>query len=231
MAPAVDDDKSLPLLRQSRDQRFVVHVAGMMEAHARQFARQASRIGRELPAFPRQAQGMPGLEAARVERWLRGRAQDDGAAVVFGQLAQHPDGRDEQRARQGLRLVEYDDAFRDVVQLPAARGSRREKALEELHIGGEDDGHPLLGAGSPHEVRNETRRVGRNPSGVQRSGIESPQTLGQCGEGVALPVRQTGMMAGDDRRAGRRRSCPRRRPSARLWRRRPWRDRPSASRL
>ena len=82
---------------------------------------------------------MAGGEVARIERGLGGGAEDDRAAVVAREFVERLRARREQRARQGLRFVEDDDAAGDIVQLAAARGARGEQALEELHIGGDDD--------------------------------------------------------------------------------------------
>ena len=139
MLAAVDDDQPLIGAGKRRDQRRIVHVAAMDDRDALQLLRQPRRVGRQLPAGEGKRRRMAGGEVARVERRLRGGAEHDRAAVVARQFVQRLRARSEQRARQGLRLVEDDDAAGDVVQLAAARGARGEQALEELHVGGDDD--------------------------------------------------------------------------------------------
>src|SRR5262249_61043541 len=75
----------------------------------------------------------------RRKRRLRRRAQDDGRAIVAGQLIKDRDARAKQLQWQGLRLIEDDDTPCDVVQLPALAGSVREQALEKLYSGRDDD--------------------------------------------------------------------------------------------
>src|ERR1700728_3814935 len=88
---------------------------------------------------------MPGFEVACIERGLRGRAQDDCAAIVARKFVKRLCAGREQGTRQGLRLIEDDDAVGDVVQLAAARGAGGEQAFEQLHVGGDDDGRgPIL---------------------------------------------------------------------------------------
>ena len=61
-------------------------------------------------------------------------------------------GRDQDRSVPTPTLVEDDDGIDDVVQPAAARGAAGEQALEELHVGGDDDGCGPIFHRKPHLV-------------------------------------------------------------------------------
>ena len=133
--------------RQRGDQRRIVHVAAMHEPDALELLRQPCGIGRQFAAGERKPRRMrPCRRIARASSAGCVAVQSTIVQpIVAGELVERLRARREQRTRQGLRLVEDDDAAGDVVQLAAARGARGEQAFEELHVGGDDDGRgPVL---------------------------------------------------------------------------------------
>ena len=86
------------------------------------------------------ARGEPFLRPERgmIEGRLRCGAKENRATQLASQLVQHAARGRYQTRWQGLAFVENDDAASDVVQLAAARGTVREQAFEQLHIGGDD---------------------------------------------------------------------------------------------
>nr|WP_284540040.1 hypothetical protein [Pleomorphomonas sp. T1.2MG-36] len=133
---AVDDCQGLRPRGKRRDQRAIVHLADKFQPGAAQLLAQHRRVRRQLAPFETEAVR---LERLIAERRLRRRAEHHGCAVVVGQFLDGPHDRDQERSRQRLRLVEHDHRTGDVVQFATARRSVREQALEQLHVGGDDD--------------------------------------------------------------------------------------------
>ncbi len=130
---AVHDDERLILSAQGIYQRRVVHRPREFELRSPEFAGKPSGVRRQLPAIERQAREA----VTQTQRRLRRRAEENGASVVGRQFLYRAQDRDQQVARQGLSLVQYDHRPSDIVQLAATRGARREQAFEQLHGGGD----------------------------------------------------------------------------------------------
>ncbi|MCV2449018.1 hypothetical protein E3D03_017295 [Paracoccus sp. DMF] len=135
MGAAVDDDHPLWRVAQCLDQGSVVHLAALHDAGAAQFAGEPHRIRRQFAPLQRQAAL---FQLAAIEGGLRRRAKHHRTAVMRAERVNHPQSGHQQLAWKGLRLVQHNHRAGDIVQLATARGARREKAFEELHIGRDD---------------------------------------------------------------------------------------------
>lgn len=81
-----------------------------------------------------------------IEGRLSGGREDHGGAVALGQPGQGGQGGDGEILRQGLNLVEEDDAARQPVELAAGGRAVGEEGFEDLHAGGDDErGVPVFG--------------------------------------------------------------------------------------
>ena len=97
---------------------------------------EAGRVGRDLlrVEFRRKA------PEQRLKGRLGGRAEDGRGVVMLDELGDGADAGGKIVAREGLRLVEDDDAVGDVVELAAAAAAVGVERLEELHRRRHHDG-------------------------------------------------------------------------------------------
>ena len=104
---------------------------------------EAGRVGRDLlrVEFRRKA------PEQRLKGRLGGRAEDGRGVVMLDELGDGTDAGGKVVAREGLRLVEDDDAVGDVVELAAAAAAVGVERLEELHRSRHHDGGVPVFAG------------------------------------------------------------------------------------
>ena len=102
---AVEDDQTLGVIPQSRQQILIAHVSGPFDRRAPQFFRQTFRRGRQFTAFKRQTHGLTVGEVSLVEGGLCRGAQNNRAAVISGQFVERhePTVPRDAAAMSGLR--------------------------------------------------------------------------------------------------------------------------------
>lgn len=77
---------------------------------------------------------------------MSGGAKEDGTAVGADEFAEGFDAGAEKIGREHLGFIENNDAARDVMEFATGGGTRGEKGLEELNVGGDDErGVPIFG--------------------------------------------------------------------------------------
>src|SRR5206468_4029945 len=74
-----------------------------------------------------------------LEGWLCGCREHDTRAVVGAELSEAVEDRSQEMGRQGLGLVEDDDALSESVQLPRGAGGLFKETLKELDGRCDDD--------------------------------------------------------------------------------------------
>ena len=114
-------------------------VGWQFHLHALQRLVQSIGIVDDFAHVGEAAQVFAGIEIrGAVQRGLGGGTQQHRHAVVRHQQIEHIQNGLQKGRRQLLRLVQHDDAARQVVQLSAARGFGCKQRLEQLHVGGND---------------------------------------------------------------------------------------------
>ena len=97
---------------------------------------EAGRVGRDLLRVELRRKA----PEQRLKGRLGGRAEDSRGVVMLDELGNGADAGGKVVAREGLRLVEDDDAVGDVVELAAAAAAVGVERLEELHRRRHHDG-------------------------------------------------------------------------------------------
>ena len=104
---------------------------------------EAGRVGRDLLRVELRRKA----PEKRLKGRLGGRAEDGRGVVMLDELGDGTDAGGKVVAREGLRLVEDDDAVGDVVELAAAAAAVGVERLEELHRRRHHDGGVPVFAG------------------------------------------------------------------------------------
>ena len=104
---------------------------------------EAGRVGRDLLRVELRRKA----PEQRLKGRLGGRAEDGRGVVMLDELGDGTDAGGKVVAREGLRLVEDDDAVGDVVELAAAAAAVSVERLEELHRRRHHDGGVPVFAG------------------------------------------------------------------------------------
>ena len=104
---------------------------------------EAGRVGRDLLRVELRRKA----PEERLKGGLGGRAEDGRGVVMLDELGDGTDAGGKVVAREGLRLVEDDDAVGDVVELAAAAAAVGVERLEELHRRRHHDGGVPVFAG------------------------------------------------------------------------------------
>ena len=104
---------------------------------------EAGRVGRDLLRVELRRKA----PEERLKGGLGGRAEDGRGVVMLDELGDGTDAGGKVVAREGLRLVEDDDAVGDVVELAAAAAAVSVERLEELHRRRHHDGGVPVFAG------------------------------------------------------------------------------------
>ena len=104
---------------------------------------EAGRVGRDLLRVELRRKA----PEQRLKGRLGGRAEDGRGVVMLDELGDDADAGGKVVAREGLRLVEDDDAVGDVVELAAAAAAVGVERLEELHPRRHHDGGVPVFAG------------------------------------------------------------------------------------
>ena len=104
---------------------------------------EAGRVGRDLLRVELRRKALE----QRLKGRLGGRAEDSRGVVMLDELGDGTDAGGKVVAREGLRLVEDDDAVGDVVELAAAAAAVGVERLEELHRRRHHDGGVPVFAG------------------------------------------------------------------------------------
>ena len=170
---------------QRLDQLVVAESAAVTQGHPLQASGQIFRIGSQFPSLQVQSHLRLGSEMALIEGWLSGRAKQNGNPVIAGQFVHRRHAGLEQRQRQGLSLIQDDDAVGQMMQLAAARGAVGEQAFEQLHVGGENNGRrPILHRQTQLILLFQAGRLFRLNGAVMLQNDPVPQNLSENGGGL-----------------------------------------------
>ena len=117
---AIDDAQDLVDRRKPVGDLAVRLFADGLHADPTHGVEQGRGIGRQLDGILEAVgEGAPAAHGNLEQRGLRRRAQYDRAAIVGGEFLQRRHAGAQQGQRQGLHLVQHDDAAGEVVQLAA----------------------------------------------------------------------------------------------------------------
>ena len=114
-----------------------------MQGGAPEHLVEAGRVGRDLLRVELRRKA----PEQRLKGRLGGRAEDGRGVVMLDELGDGTDAGGKVVTREGLRLVEDDDAVGDVVELAAAAAAVGVERLEELHRRRHHDGGVPVFAG------------------------------------------------------------------------------------